>query len=198
IDLISKEEFKSKEAIKLNEYFFNNEDFRNKFKKAIGGVYQHHNYLGGLAEHTLNVMYLTKVLCYRYNCRYKEIAILGAKLHDIGKVYEMSYDGPFNYTLRGDMEGHIIIGVNMIEDAFKEKKEIYNEEFRERLKGIIVQHHGKEEYGSPKSPKTQESHIVHYADYVDAMLNKIEIVTEGVGKGQWTPYERRIEGKLFV
>lgn len=198
IELLSKEEFKSEEAIKLNEYFFKNEEFINKFKKAIGGVYQHHNYLGGLAEHTLNVMHLTKVLSYRYNCRYKEIAILGAKLHDIGKIYEMSYDGPFNYTLRGDMEGHIVIGVNMIEDAFKENKELYDEEFKERIKGIIVQHHGKEEYGSPKAPKTVESHIVHYADYVDAMMNKIEIVTESVEKGQWTPYERRIEGKIFV
>ena len=63
-------------------------------------------------------MYLTIMLCERYNCRNKEIAILAAKLHDIGKIYELCYDGPFKYTLRGEMEGHIVIGTEMLDKAF--------------------------------------------------------------------------------
>ena len=93
----------------------------------------HHNYIGGLAEHTLNVMYLTAMLCERYNCRRPEIAILGAKLHDIGKIYELFYDGPFKYTVRGEMEGHILIGVQMIHEAIMENPEIYSEEFVNRI-----------------------------------------------------------------
>jgi len=85
IEDISKEEFKSEEIIILDRYFFRNNKFLHKFKRGIGGARQHHNYIGGLAEHTLNVMYMAKILAYRYNCRNKEIAILGAKLHDIGK-----------------------------------------------------------------------------------------------------------------
>lgn len=198
LDKISEEEFKSKEAKALNDYFFKNEKFMTMFKDAIGGVYQHHNYLGGLAEHTLGVTYLTKVLCDRYHARYREIAILGAKLHDIGKVYEMSYNGPFKYSLRGDLEGHIVIGITMLEEAFKENSNVYSEEFKERIKAIIVQHHGKLEFGSPKSPNTQESYIVHYADYVDATLNKINIVGKGIKENTWSDYERRIEGRLFM
>ncbi|MDO4534453.1 MAG: HD domain-containing protein [Clostridium perfringens] len=198
LNKISEEEFKSEEAKALNDYFFKDEEFMSMFKDAIGGVYQHHNYLGGLAEHTLGVTYLTKVLCDRYHTRYREIAILGAKLHDIGKVYEMDYNGPFKYSLRGDLEGHIVIGITMLEEAFKENPNIYTEDFKQRIKAIIVQHHGKVEFGSPKSPNTQESYIVHYADYVDATLNKINIVGKDVEKGKWSDYERRIEGRLFM
>lgn len=198
LEELTSAEFKSPEVIALNNYFFKDEKFLERFKKAIGGVYQHHNYLGGLAEHTLGVTYLAKVFADRYNCRYKEIAILGAKLHDIGKIKEMNYDGPFTYSLEGEMEGHIVIGVTMVEEAFRGDPELYTHEFKERIKGIIVQHHGKLEYGSPKTMKSQESYIVHYSDYIDATMNKIDIVIEGVEKGSWTSYERRMEGRIFV
>lgn len=197
IEKISKEEFKSKEIIALNDYFFKNEEFLRQFKKSIGGVSQHHNYRGGLAEHTLNVMYIAKTLAYRYDCRNKEIAILAAKLHDIGKIHELFVDGPFSYTLRGEMEGHIVIGVSMLTEAFNANPELYSEEFKERMKGCIVQHHGKVEFGSPKQPNTEEAYIVHYADYIDATLNKISQIKEGMTPGTWSGYERRIEGKLY-
>ena len=198
LEALTSAEFKTPEVIALNDYFFKNEKFLEKFKRAIGGVYQHHNYLGGLAEHTLGVTYLSKMFSDRYKARYREIAILGAKLHDIGKRKEMNYDGPFDYSLEGEMEGHIVIGVTMVEEAFREKPDLYTYEFKERIKGIIVQHHGKLEYGSPKTMKSQEAYIVHYADYVDATMNKIDISMEGIEEGTWTPYERRMEGKLFV
>ncbi len=198
IEEMSREEFKSPEAKILNDYFFKDNHFVEKFKKAIGGVYNHHNYLGGLAEHTLGVMYLTKILAYKYDARYKEIAILGAKLHDIGKVYEMSYDGPFTYTLKGSMQGHIVMGITMVEKAFVENREVFSEEFKERIKGIIVQHHGKLEYGSPIAPRSEEAYMVHYADYVDATMNKIKIIGEGVSKGEWSKFDNRIKGRLYL
>ena len=198
LEKLTSEEFKSPQVIELNNYFFKNEKFLKQFTKAIGGVYQHHNYLGGLAEHTLGVTYLSKMFADRYNIRYKEIAILGAKLHDIGKIREMNYNGPFEYSLEGEMEGHIVIGVTMLEEAFRENPDLYTHDFKERIKGIIVQHHGKLEYGSPKTMKSQESYVVHYADYVDATMNKIDIAISMTEEGAWTPYERRMEGKLFV
>ena len=198
IEDISKEEFKSEEIIILDRYFFRNNKFLHKFKRGIGGAGQHHNYIGGLAEHTLNVMYMAKILAYRYNCRNKEIAILGAKLHDIGKTEEYFVEGPFSYTLRGEMEGHIVIGVTMLEEAFREKPELYSEEFKNRMKGCIVQHHGKMEYGSPKTPNTEEAYIVHYADYVDATMNKVAQIKEGLDPNTWSDYDRRIAGKLYI
>ena len=198
MDEISKGEFKSQESIALNNYFFKNEDFIKKFIAGIGGLKQHHNYRGGLAEHTLNVMYLAKVLAYRYDCAHKDIAILAAKLHDIGKIEEYFVDGPFSTTLRGEMEGHIVIGVTMIEEAFKAGGDIYSEDFKQRVKGCIVQHHGKVEYGSPKPPNTEEAFIVHYADYMDANFNKIGQIKDITKAGTWSDYDRRIGVRLYV
>ena len=149
LDEISENEFTNVESVSLNNYFFKNDDFMKKFISGIGGLTQHHNYRGGLAEHTLNVMYLAKVLAYRYDCAHKDIAILAAKLHDIGKIEEYFVEGPFSVTMRGEMEGHIVIGITMLEEAFKVGGNIYSEDFKQRVRGCIVQHHGKVEYGSP-------------------------------------------------
>lgn len=188
----------SKEAKALNDYFFTNEEFVDKFKRGIGGVSMHHNYIGGLAEHTLNVMHLTVMLCERYDCRRTEIAVLAAKLHDIGKVYELYYDGPFKYTLRGEMEGHIVIGVELIDKAVMENPSLYSEDFVMRIKGCIVQHHGKLEYGSPREMRMEESFILNYADSVDATMNKIWQLKEKTESGSWSEYDRKIETRLYL
>lgn len=198
INLITNREIVSKECKSLNDYFFNDSKFLDKFKKGVGGVSQHHNYRGGLAEHTLNVMYLSTVLAERYKCKNREIAVLGAKLHDIGKIEEIFADGPFSYTLRGEMEGHIVIGISMVEEAFKAEPELYNEDFKERMKGCIVEHHGKLEYGSPRELNMEEAYIVHFADYIDATMNKISQIKKDVAPGTWSEYDRRIGTKLYL
>lgn len=188
----------SAEGRALNDYFFKDEEFLDKFKRGIGGVSMHHNYIGGLAEHTLNVMYLTSVLCEKYGCRRPEVAMLAAKLHDIGKVYELSYDGPFKYTLEGEMEGHIVIGAELIGNAVRENPGLYSEDFVMRIKGCIVQHHGKYEFGSPREMKTEEAFIVNYADSIDATMNKISQIKDKTESDSWSDYDRRIETKLYL
>ncbi|WBW99044.1 HD domain-containing protein [Oceanirhabdus sp. W0125-5] len=196
--VLSDEVFKSEECKALDDYFFKNEEFVERFKKGIGGLRQHHNYLGGLAEHSLNAMYIAKTLAERYDIRHKEIAVLGAKLHDIGKIEEYFTNGPFSVTMLGEMEGHIVTGNAMIEEAFREGGDIYSEDFKMRMKSCILQHHGKIEYGSPKVPKTEEAYIVHLADYVDAIMNKIEQVRNITEPGEWSEYDRRIGTKLYM
>lgn len=198
MELYTEEYITSREGKALNDYFFKNEEFLEKFKRGIGGVSMHHNYIGGLAEHTLGVMYLTIMLCERYNCRNKEIAILAAKLHDIGKIYELYYDGPFKYTLRGEMEGHIVIGTEMLDKAFNDNSGFYSDDFIIRMKGCIVQHHGKLEYGSPREMKMEESFILNTADSIDATMNKIEQIKSKTEEGNWSEYDRRIETRLYL
>lgn len=198
IELYTSKYIISKEAKALNDYFFKDEEFLDKFKRGIGGVSMHHNYIGGLAEHTLNVMHLTLMLCERYDCRRTEIAILAAKLHDIGKIYELSYDGPFKYTLRGEMEGHIVIGVEMIDKAIMKNPSYYSEDFIMRIKGCVVQHYGKLEYGSPREMRMEESFIINYADSIDATMNKISQIKDRTEPGNWSEYDRRIETKLYL
>lgn len=188
----------SKEAKALNDYFFNDQKFLDKFERGIGGVSMHHNYIGGLAEHTLNVMKLTAELCEKYECRRTEIAVLAAKLHDIGKIYEYDYDGPFSYTMRGQMEGHIVIGVELVDEAVRENMGLYSEDFVNRIKGCIVQHHGKLEYGSPREMNMEESFIVNYADSVDATMNKISQIKGKTEPNSWSEFDKRIERKLYL
>ena len=198
IEEISNECIISPQAKMLDDYFFKNEEFLEKFKRGIGGVSMHHNYIGGLAEHTLGVMNLTKILCDIYDCRRREIAVLSAKLHDIGKIYEMDFSGPFKYTLEGELEGHIVIGVEMIDRAIMDLKIPFSEDFIRRVKGCIVQHHGKLEYGSPKKANMEESIILNFADNVDATLNKINQIKEETKENTWSVYDKKMETKLYL
>lgn len=198
IEEISNECIISPQAKMLDDYFFKNEEFLEKFKRGIGGVSMHHNYIGGLAEHTLGVMYLTKILCDIYDCRRREIAVLSAKLHDIGKIYEMDFNGPFKYTLEGELEGHIVIGVEMIDRAIMDLKIPFSEDFIRRVKGCIIQHHGKLEYGSPKKANMEESIILNFADNVDATLNKINQIKEETKENTWSVYDKKMETKLYL
>lgn len=198
IEEISKECITSPQGKMLDDYFFKNEEFLEKFKRGIGGVSMHHNYIGGLAEHTLGVMYLTKILCDIYDCRRREIAVLSAKLHDIGKIYEMDYSGPFKYTLEGELEGHIAIGVQMIDRAIVDLNIPFSEDFIRRIKGCVIQHHGKLEYGSPKKANMEESIILNFADNVDATLNKISQIKEETKEDSWSVYDKKMETKLYL
>ena len=198
IEEISNECIISPQAKMLDDYFFKNEEFLEKFKRGIGGVSMHHNYIGGLAEHTLGVMYLTKILCDIYDCRRREIAVLSAKLHDIGKIYEMDFSGPFKYTLEGELEGHIVIGVEMIDREIMDLKIPFSEDFIRRVKGCIIQHHGKLEYGSPKKANMEESIILNFADNVDATLNKINQIKEETKENTWSVYDKKMETKLYL
>lgn len=192
---ISELEFKNPQIIELDKYFFHNRNFLMNFQKSIGGK-EHHVYSGGLAKHTLDVMEITRDLCYRYDCSHKEIAILSAKLHDIGKIYEYNQD--FSTTLRGEMEGHIVIGMNMIEEALNSKAEFYDEDLKCRIRGCIVQHHGEVKYGSPKSPNSQEAYIVHHADYLDCIMNKIKTIKADTQIGNWTEFNEKMRCKLYI
>ena len=198
IEAISRECIISPQGKILDDYFFKDEKFLEKFKRGIGGVSMHHNYIGGLAEHTLGVMYLTKILCDIYDCRRREIAVLSAKLHDIGKIYEMDYSGPFKYTLEGELEGHIVIGVQMIDRAIIELNIPFGEDFITRIKGCITQHHGRLEYGSPKKANMEESIILNFADTVDASLNKINQIKEETKEDTWSVYDKKMETKLYL
>lgn len=198
IDNLSNQYIKSEEGKMLNNYFFENKEFLERFKMGIGGVSMHHNYIGGLAEHTLGVMHLTKVLCDRYDCKHKEIAILSAKLHDIGKLYELDFNGPFKYTLQGELEGHITIGVQLIDRAINEMDYKFSEDFIRRIKGCIVQHHGKLEYGSPRECNMEESFILNFADGIDATMNKITQIKSNSDGDGWSDYDRRLETRLYL
>ena len=104
----------------------------------------------------------------------------------------------FKYTLEGELEGHIVIGVQMIDRAIRDLNVPFSEDFVRRIKGCITQHHGKLEYGSPKKANMEESFILNFADSVDATMNKITQIKEETKPDTWSQYDRRIETKLYL
>ncbi len=160
---------------RLLESFFSNEDFIKKFKHHSAAKSVHHAYLGGLLEHTVTVAKIGESLCEHYPIANKELVIAGCLLHDIGKLHELSSLPENDYTDRGNMMGHIPMGVEMIHDHIKEI-ENFPKELEMLIKHMILSHHGEYEFGSPKRPKTIEAMIVHSADNTDSRIKIVEEV----------------------
>jgi 3'-5' exoribonuclease len=136
---------------------------------AAHGV--HHNYPNGLLQHTCNVVKNAYSIASNYNDVDMDLVLVGAILHDIGKIYE--YDEKGDISGEGKLFDHINIGTRMIfEEYYHGQDSVYS--FSERdvynIAHIILSHHGKLEWGSPRQPATQEAMIVHYADYIDTNM----------------------------
>jgi 3'-5' exoribonuclease len=185
---------------KLLLKFFNNTDFFTIFKKAPAAKGMHHAYLGGLLEHTLGVARLAEQIAKLYPGLDRSLLLAGAMLHDIGKVKEFSFDSHvFDYSDIGRLMGHMVIGVEMVQEQVKKIKD-FPEELSVRIKHLILSHHGRYEFGSPTLPMLMEGFVLHFIDDMDAKLNTIagvakKTTTDGY---QWSEYQRSLERFLFI
>jgi 3'-5' exoribonuclease len=182
----------------LLESFLTDETIAMLFKKAPAAKSFHHVYIGGLLEHTLSVVQLLAMVADHYQGVKRDILITGGILHDIGKIYEFSYDRIVDYSDQGRLVGHIVIGVEMLD-----KKIATIEDFPEllamELRHLLLSHHGTQEFGSPKRPKTVEALIVHHIDDLDAKINAFQgyIEESEDNESQWTPFHRLLERFIY-
>ena len=180
--------------------FFNNDEFFTIFKKAPAAKAMHHAYLGGLLEHTLGVARLADQVSKLYSDLDRSLLLAGAMLHDIGKVKEFSFDShTFDYSNTGRLMGHMVIGVEMIQERINKIKD-FPTELGVRIKHLILSHHGRYEFGSPTLPMLMEGFVLNFIDDMDAKLNTIAGVTKkATTEGyQWSDYQRSLERFLFV
>ena len=186
----------------LTAVFFNDTELMKQFCIAPAAMMMHHNYLGGLLEHTLSMATVAQVLFPLYPKIQKDLVLAAIFLHDIAKTQELSYKIGFGYTDRGQLLGHIIQGTQMITqkaDDLNADGTPINPEVLDSLLHIIVSHHGQYDYGSPKLPATPEAFMVNYIDNLDAKMNQTETLIEndlGDG-GNWTSYQRSLETRLY-
>ena len=143
----------------------------NKFSVWPAASNVHHNFRCGLLLHTVNVVKNAYNIAFNYNDIDLDIVLSSAILHDIGKIYEYNEDG--SISTEGKMFDHINIGTRMLfEEYYHGQDSVYS--FSERdiyhMSHVILSHHGKLEWGSPRTPATQEAMIVHYADYIDTNM----------------------------
>lgn len=185
---------KDKHIKKLLESFFKEDkEFIKKFKFHSAAKNVHHGYMGGLLEHTLSVVEICNFLAPKYRHVNRDLLMVGAMLHDIGKVEELSPLPLNDYTDEGQLTGHIIIGLEKTITKMC-KLDGFPEETSRLIKHIILSHHGELEYGSPKVPQTIEAMIVHCADNMDAKIKCFEeTITNDDTEGNWTSYHRLLQ-----
>jgi 3'-5' exoribonuclease len=183
---------------KLLELFLKDEELMRLFKMAPAAKSLHHAYIGGLLEHTLNLVKLVIEISKLYPRLNIDLLISGAILHDIGKIKELSFQNVFDYTDKGRLVGHITIGVEMLNEKIQELPD-FPFELDLLLKHLILSHHGHFEFGSPKRPKTLEAIALYYLDDLDAKIDGIAhlIDVENDNKSPWTSFNKLYERYFF-
>ena len=172
-------------------------DVARRFRQAPGGKTMHHDYIGGLLEHTVSVAGICLMLSAHYEGVNSDLLLAGALLHDVGKVHELSYEGAFDYTDEGRLLGHLYMGAEYVSGVcaslpgFPPEKTML-------LKHMILSHHGELEYGSPKRPKTLEAILLHHVENMDAKATAFNDAIAEMREGaRWTDYQRMFERYLY-
>jgi 3'-5' exoribonuclease len=169
-----------------------------RFKRAPAAKRMHHAYIGGLLDHTLSLIRLCRLVAGNYPNLQVDMLIAGAALHDIGKIEELTYAKSFDYTTEGRLLGHIVMEVVYVNQVVNQIAG-FPEDLRLQLLHLLVAHHGKVEFGSPKVPMTLEALVLHYLDDLDS---KIEVMAslsadETIGDSDWTGYNQMLERYVY-
>ncbi|MEJ7445386.1 3'-5' exoribonuclease YhaM [Staphylococcus hominis] len=158
--------------------------YQDKFFTYPAASSHHHNFAGGLSYHVLTMLKIAKSLCDIYLLLNRSLLYSAIILHDIGKVRELSGPVATTYTVEGNLLGHISIASDEVAEAAKELG-IDSEEVM-LLRHMILAHHGKMEFGSPKLPHLKEAEILFFIDNIDAKMNMFDKAFKKTEKGQFT------------
>lgn len=143
-----------------------------KFKLAPAAMSYHHACLGGLLEHVLSLIELADAVCDHYPALRRDLVLAGIVLHDIGKIDELSYRRSFRYTTRGQLVGHISMGLELVSEKIRQIPD-FPPGLKDQLDHIILSHHGELAFGSPKEPMFPEALVVHLLDNLDSKLESM-------------------------
>jgi 3'-5' exoribonuclease len=182
----------------LMNAFLDDPSFMTSFKRAPAAKTLHHNYIGGLLEHVVELVVLSRDVARHFPSVDLDLLTVGAFLHDIGKVKELAVRKSIEYTTEGRLIGHISLGYEMIVEKVNAISS-FPAELALLLKHIMLSHHGEYEFGSPKRPKIQEAIIINYLDDLAAKINNFQatIKKENVAEGSWTSYSKMHDRYLY-
>jgi 3'-5' exoribonuclease len=181
--------------------FLADAELMDKFRTAPAAIKMHHNYIGGLLEHTHNMLRVANAILPLYPNIQADMVLAGIFLHDIGKTEELSYDMAFSYTDSGQLIGHIsksLVMINQKADALKSKGTQIDQTVVDAIGHIILSHHGQYDFGSPKLPATAEAFMVYYIDDLDAKMNQVTTLIESdMSDSNWTGWNNALQTKLY-
>ena len=187
----------------LAECFLMDRALMDKLLRAPAGVKNHHAYYGGLLQHIVSLMEVVMRIAPCYPQIDRDLLLTGAMLHDIGKIDELGYDRELTYTDEGQLIGHLVMAVGMLDRKIVEAEKLSGEPFPAetalRLKHMIVSHHGEYEFGSPKLPMTIEAVALYCLDNLDAKVFSCEqqLRDDPNINSPWTNYNQNLGRKLF-
>lgn len=169
--------------------------YQNEFMTFPAASSNHHNFVSGLLYHVLTMLKQAKALCAIYPSLNKSLLYSGIILHDLGKVKELSGPVATSYTVEGNLLGHISIMSDEVSNVAREHN-IDGEEIM-LLRHLILSHHGKYEYGSPKLPMVKEAEILHFIDNIDARMQMFDKHMKKVEKGSFSERIFALENRQF-
>ncbi|MCK4654330.1 MAG: HD domain-containing protein [Candidatus Cloacimonetes bacterium] len=169
---------------------FEDKEFFTLFAQAPAAKTWHHNYIGGLLEHTISVTSICEFVSHLYSVN-KDLLITGAILHDIGKVAEYNVRPTIEFTVEGRLVGHIPLGDKILCENAAEIDNFPKETLM-KLRHLILSHHGEYEKASARLPQTLEAIILHHADNLDAQTVGVIQLVKGIKSEDaiWSEFDK--------
>ena len=181
--------------------FLEDKPLMQSFCAAPGGMKMHHDCIGGLLEHTHNMLRVARAILPLYPPVQADLVLAGIFLHDIGKTEELSYDMAFSYTDSGQLIGHISKSLLMIHrktEALRASGTAISAQILDAISHIILSHHGAYEFGSPKLPATAEAFMVYYIDDLDAKIDQVTSAIDAeTSDSNWTAWQNALQTRLY-
>lgn len=182
----------------LVEAFMSDPEIAEAYRNAPAAKTLHHAYIGGLLDHVVSLCRSCDLMCRNYPQINRDLLLTGAFLHDIGKIHELTYNRSFSYTTRGQLLGHMIIELEMLQ-AKLALLPGFPDELKTLVEHLIISHHGQYEFGSPKLPMFPEALVLHYLDDLDSKMESMRanFEREAGAESAWAGYNASLGRPLL-
>ncbi len=182
----------------LVQSFVSDPEIAAAYRNAPAAKTLHHAYIGGLLDHVLSLFRSCDLICRNYPQVNRDLLLAGVFLHDIGKIHELAYNRSFSYTTRGQLLGHMVIELEMLQAKLALVPD-FPTELKTLLEHLIISHHGEYEFGSPKLPMFPEALLLHYMDNLDSKMEamRAHFQREADLESPWTSYNASLGRPLL-
>ncbi len=166
--------------------FLDDPEIARRYKAAPAAKFMHHAWIGGLLEHVVDLIRFCELAATHFPLIHRDLLLTGAVLHDIGKIYELSWERGFEYTLEGQLIGHISIATRLLDEKVKGLPG-FPQPVHMLVEHVILSHHGSLEFGSPKLPMIPEAVLLHYLDDAEAKMLAMQEALQPQQEGAAAP-----------
>jgi 3'-5' exoribonuclease len=190
--------FQNQHLKTLVQAFMADPEIAAAYRNAPAAKTLHHAYIGGLLDHVVSLFRSCDLISRNYPQINRDLLLTGAFLHDIGKIHELTYNRSFSYTTKGQLLGHMIIELEMLQAKLSHFPR-FPEELKTLVEHLIISHHGQYDFGSPKLPMFPEALMLHYLDDLDSKMEamRAHFERESSLDGPWTSYNASLGRPLL-